>query len=229
MSRLLIVEDDPIVSEALRDWLSCQRYVIDCVANGAEADLMLEQFQYDIIILDWELPEMSGVEVCSNFRNRGGRTPILMLTGKTQLDERVHGLDSGADDYIGKPFDLDELSARIRALLRRQEAAPNVSYKFLDLVVEPDTHKVFVDSNPIALTPNEFELLNQLIQKPGVHFSLHSIVTRFFMGESTTDSIRISLGSLRKKLETARSSATVETQRGLGYRLVPRPGFVAEV
>src|SRR5262249_44785681 len=139
---ILLVEDEKELADVVIDCLTAQNYLVDHIMNGAEALERLKFFEYDLIVLDWQLPGMAGPDVCSNFRSRGGTTPVIMLTGKRSVDDKEHGLDSGADDYLTKPFQPRELTARLRALLRRPSGAASKTFKARDLELDPTTYKV---------------------------------------------------------------------------------------
>ncbi|MBX9690616.1 MAG: response regulator transcription factor [Candidatus Obscuribacterales bacterium] len=219
MSRLLIVEDNQVLSKGLKEWLQSHNYIVDCVESGEDGKIMLKQYVYDLIVLDWELPKLSGVELCKEYRLGGGKIPVLMLTGKNLVTEKISGLDAGADDYLSKPFELDELMARIRALLRRKTEETNSEKSYLDVKVLARSHIITFAGNTVSLSPQEFKLIEFFVDRPGLYFTLSSIQNSCFDQESSLDSIRVSIGNLRKKLQQNSSKATIKTHRGLGYRL----------
>ena len=167
MVKILVVEDDLALATTIRDTLSNEQYKVETSHSGEEADGLLSSFDYDLVILDWELPEMSGVSICQRFRARGGTTPILMLTGKSTADDKESGLDSGADDYLTKPFEVRELNARIRALLRRPTQFQGQKLRWGNLELDTNTHRVVLNGKDIALQPLEFTVLEFFMRHPG--------------------------------------------------------------
>jgi DNA-binding response OmpR family regulator len=159
MAKILVVEDDADLAGRLQTWLEAERHMAEVAHDGISALEHLEAYSYDIIVLDWELPGIPGIEVCKRFRDKGGLTPVIMLTGHDTLADKEKGFDSGADDYLTKPFAVKELSARIRALMRRPQIANDAVLQAGDVQLDPATHKVFKDGAEIELLPKEFALL----------------------------------------------------------------------
>ncbi len=223
MTKILLVEDEQELANVVVDCLKAQNYLVDHVPNGSEALDRLKFFEYDLIVLDWQLPGMSGIDVCSNFRSRGGTTPILMLTGKRTVDDKEAGLDAGADDYLTKPFQPRELTARLRALLRRPSAAPTKVFKARDLELDPTTHKVIKGGQEVSLLPKEFALLEFLMRHPSQVFSAEALIDRVWSTDSdaTPTAVRINVNRLRKKIDTDGQESFICTIHGIGYRFDP--------
>ncbi|MBC7999202.1 MAG: response regulator transcription factor [Leptolyngbya sp.] len=223
MAKVLVIEDEPDFSDLIGGWLKTEHHTVETVDNGEDGLDRLKFYKYDIIILDWVLPGLSGVEVCSNYRSTGGTTPILMLTSKKHVDEKSAGLDAGADDYLTKPFELKELSARVRALLRRPTAFSGSILQAGSLALEPNSFKVTRGGAEIALLPKEFALLEFLMRHPGQVFSAEAILDRVWTSESeaSPETIRTYIKRLRKKLDVEGQPSILGTVHGVGYKLDP--------
>jgi DNA-binding response OmpR family regulator len=219
--RILLVEDNRRLSDSLRITLEEDGYAVDTAYDGLDGEEMGLISSYDIIILDIMLPGKDGLEVCRELRDRRIGTPILMLTARDALDDRVRGLDSGADDYLVKPFEVDELRARIRALLRRESTSKSGSLKVADLVLDPATHTVLRDGQPIQLTAKEFSLLEYLMRHP------NHLITREMAEEHlwsydhviASNVVDVYIRRLRTKIDDTSEIKLLETMRGAGYRL----------
>ena len=218
MSKILVVEDEPDLSKQITDWLRRENYLVESAANGNDASAMLLAYDYDVILLDWMLPGQSGIDLCKSYRARGGKCAVLMMTAKSTEDDKESGLDCGADDYLVKPFGLRELSARIRALLRRstQQRAENV-LKFDGLELEPASRRVTSNGAEVHLEPREFSLLEFFMRHPNQVFDAETLITRVWDSDSliSTDSIRTYIKNLRKKIG---DQSLISTLRGSGYR-----------
>lgn len=225
MAKVLVIEDEPDFSELIGSWLKNENYTVETVDTGEDGLDRLKFYKYDIIILDWVLPGLSGVEVCRDYRGTGGTTPILMLTSKKHVDEKSQGLDAGADDYLTKPFELKELSARVRALLRRPSAFAGSILKVGTLALEPNSFKVKRSGDEIALLPKEFALLEFLMRHPNQVFSAEAILDRVWASESeaSPETIRTYIKRLRKKLDVEGQPSVLATVHGVGYKLEPPP------
>lgn len=221
MAKILLVEDEPDFSELISGWLKNDHYLIESVENGEDAMDRLRFYKYDLVILDWMLPGISGVDVCKRYRSSGGTTPILMLTAKRHVDEKEAGLDAGADDYLTKPFELKELSARIRALLRRPSAFSGNVLKVGNLVLESNSFKVTRDGEDVQLLPKEFALLEFLMRHPNQVFSAEAILDRVWSSDSeaSPETIRTYIKRLRKKLDVEGTPSLLSTVHGVGYKL----------
>ncbi len=221
MPKILIVEDDVELAERMESWLRTQQYAVEKAANGSDALARLSCYQYDIILLDWNIPGPDGIQVCREFRDRGGKTPILMLTGKDCPADKAEGLDSGADDYLGKPFDAVELAARLRALLRR----PKNSYtgtvlEARDLIVDPIGGKVTKGGVALNLLPLEYALLEFFMRHSGTLLSADTILNRVWGADSdaTVETLRTYVKTLRKKIDSSEQNSLIKTVYGTGYR-----------
>lgn len=218
MGKLLLVEDELDLSNQIRDWLQRDHHAVEVIDNGQMASDMLRVTQYDLIILDWQLPGLTGIEVCRQFRSRGGKTPVLMLTARNTVDDREKGLDTGADDYLCKPFHLKELSARVRALIRRAAGATANVLQAGPIQLDPSARRLTKDGVEVHLEPREFALLEFLMRNPNVVFNADALVTRVWESDTeiSPDSVRTYIKALRKKLD---QKELITTLHGLGYRL----------
>lgn len=220
--KILLVEDDERIADALAEDLSDQHYTIDIAYDGRAAWEMVDAFVYDLILLDVMLPEVDGVQLCRQLRSQQCNTPILMLTARDTTSDKVRGLDAGADDYLIKPFDLEELSARIRSLLRRGGLMQPPVLTWEALQLNPGSCEVTYNSQPLALTPKEYSLLELFLRNPRLVFSSGQIVERLWAcGDVPADeTVRSHIKGLRHKLRAIGAPADViETVHGLGYRL----------
>jgi len=217
--RILLVEDNVQLSEWLARTLERGRYIVECVGNGEEANFRLRTEVYDLVILDLGLPQMRGEEVLSRLRARNSHMPVLILTARDDVQSRIHGLDIGADDYMIKPFDVAELEARIRVLLRRSANQMNPLIQCGNLVFDTNTQQFLVNQQPLSLTPREHALLHTLVMKVGKTVSKQTIFEALFTVNETvsSDAIEIYIHRLRKKLLS--SQVCIVTLRGLGYLL----------
>jgi DNA-binding response OmpR family regulator len=219
--RILLVEDDRKAARLLARGLEEERFVVDVASSGAAGDEMAGVSTYDIIVLDWLLPDKEGIDVCRDLRARGVATPILMLTARDSLEDRVVGLNTGADDYLVKPFGFAELLARIQALLRRSDLTRPVVLKVADLTLDPLSHQVERGGLRINLTPKEYAILEILMRRPG------QVVTRASLSETVwetehdgfTNLVDVHVSHLRRKIDTAGAPALIHTVRGRGYLL----------
>ncbi len=220
-SRILIVEDDPAVREALERALGFEGYEIETARDGAVALSMLRNHSYDLIVLDVMMPHLDGLETCRRIRAGGDDVPILMLTARTAVDDRVEGLDAGADDYVAKPFALDELLARIRALLRRSMGGVSTVMKVGDLVIDPGARTAMRDSREMNLTKTEFDLLHLLSLTPGIVLDRARIYDEIWGIDfaTTSNSLDVYIGYLRRKTEAGGENRIIQTVRGVGYVL----------
>jgi two-component system OmpR family response regulator len=221
MAKILLVEDDYPLSQFVVAWLVAERHVVDVIDNGADGLHAMLLGNCDIVLLDWNLPEMSGQEIVSRFRARGHLTPVIMLTAKSEIDDKELGLDSGADDYLTKPFSLSELSARIRMLLRRQSTSQGVLVCG-DITLDSETMKVTRAGEEILLLPKEFSMLELLMQNANHVLSQEAIIDEVWQpeGTATKDAFNSCLKRLRQKLGCpGEDKPLIETVYGAGYRL----------
>jgi two-component system response regulator MprA len=226
--RILVVDDDRAVRESLRRSLSFNGYTVDLAEDGVEALDAITNERPDALILDVMMPRMDGLEVCRQLRGTGDDIPILVLTARDTVSERVSGLDAGADDYLPKPFALEELLARLRALLRRtgpEEASENVLMTFGDLSLDPATREVHRGSRPISLTRTEFALLEMLIANPRRVLTRSRILEEVWGFDFPTsgNALEVYVGYLRRKTEAEGESRLIHTVRGVGYVLRETP------
>ena len=217
---MLIAEDDPSVRKAVERVLELENYSVTSVGDGAAALEALTRHTPDLAVLDVMMPFADGLSVCREARHRGISIPILLLTARHEVGDRVAGLDAGADDYLVKPFAVDELLARCRALLRRGTAAATAStLRVGDLVLNPNTREVKRGDRVLTLTKTEFDLLEMLMQKPGIVFTREQIYEEIwgYEFETSSKSLDVYIGYLRRKTEENNESRVVFTVRGVGY------------
>lgn len=221
MAKVLLVEDDPVLNEQVESWLTVEHHVVELVVDGDEALSRLKHYAYDVIVLDWGIPGISGIDVLKKYRATGGATPILMLTGKNAIVEKQEGLDSGADDYLTKPFDLRELSARIRALTRRPAKFTGTKVKIADLELDTASHIATRSGTDLKLLPKEFALLELFMRNPNTIFSAETLLNQVWSSEcdSTLDTVYTFIKTLRTKLSPKDRSELIKTVAGLGYKL----------
>lgn len=222
MAKILIVEDEPDLAEPVRAYLTHEHHLVEVVADGNEALERLRFYKYDLIVMDWMLPGMHGVEVCKHFRASGGTTPILMLTSRKQVNDKITGLDSGADDYLTKPFDVQEIAARVRALLRRPQAVSSNVLTARNLVLESSTFRVTRNGEDVSLLPKEFALLEFFMRHPNQVFSAEALLDRVWSSESeaSPETIRTYIKRLRQKIDIkGEKNSIISTVHGVGYKL----------
>ncbi|MCL4291279.1 MAG: response regulator transcription factor [Thermoleophilia bacterium] len=220
--RLLIVDDEPAVRDALARALRLEGYEVELAADGSEALAALAERPADAVVLDVLMPGLSGLEACRRLRASGDRTPVLMLTARVDVSDRVAGLDAGADDYLPKPFALDELLARVRALLRRSGAGEREPpLRFGDLVLDPGAREARRGARQIELTRTEFELLELFMRNPGQVLTRSLIFERVWGYDfgPTSNSLEVYVGYLRRKTEAGGEPRLIQTVRGVGYAL----------
>jgi two-component system response regulator MprA len=220
--RILVVDDDRSVRDALRRALTLGGYDVEAVEDGRQALTRLSTSSPDAVVLDIGLPEVDGLEVCRRVRGAGDRTPILMLTARDAVADRIDGLDAGADDYLVKPFDLGELKARLRALLRRANGGgdPN-ELSFAVLRLDPNRHGVSTGEAFVELTRTEYQLLELLMLNPRsvlTHTVIYERVWGYDFGPAS-NALRVYVGYLRRKLQEAGARDLIHTVRGVGYSL----------
>ncbi|MGA9284049.1 MAG: response regulator transcription factor [Solirubrobacteraceae bacterium] len=220
--RILVVEDDRAVREAVRRTLTLGGYEVQVAEDGEQAIEMVVQGVPDAVVLDVGLPGIDGLEVCRRLRLLGNRVAILILTARDVVSDRIDGLDAGADDYLVKPFDVDELKARLRALLRRTSAQSDPdSLSFAELHLDSARHGATVDENFVELTRTEYQLLELLMLNPNrvlPHSLIYDRVWGYDFGPAS-NALRVYVGYLRRKLETAGARPLIHTVRGVGYAL----------
>jgi two-component system, OmpR family, response regulator MprA len=220
--KLLVVDDDPALARTLRRALAIEGYEVDCASDGAEALQRLVADRFDAVVLDVAMPRMDGLAVCRRMRERRDRTPVLMLTARDAVGDRVSGLDAGADDYLVKPFALDELNARVRALLRRafpDDDGERLAYQ--DLELDLGTLRARRGERPLELTRTEQRLLELLLRNPGQVLPRDMIYERVWGHDisATSNSLDVYVGYLRRKTEEAGEARLIHTVRGVGFML----------
>ncbi|MBU3691280.1 MAG: response regulator transcription factor [Solirubrobacterales bacterium] len=223
-ARILVVEDDREIVDVLRRTLRADGFTVEGVEGGGAALELAPDFLPDLVILDLGLPDIDGEEVCRQLRlgQETARVPILMLTARTELDDRVSGLDSGADDYLTKPFEREEILARIRALLRRTPPRGSAVLKVGDLRLAPDAREVSRDGRDIDLTKTEFELLEYLMRNERLVISRETLleeVWEYDLASGDTNTLDVFISNLRRKLEEGGEPRMLHTKRGSGYVL----------
>lgn len=221
MAKILVVEDDKYLATILGDSLAMQKHLVETAYTGTDGREKLLFYTFDLVILDWDLPKISGIEICTEFRSRGGKTPVLMLTGKDKISEKETGLDAGADDYLTKPFDLNELAARVRALLRRPSGYSGTTLRSGNVEIDPALIKVTRDGEEVRLLPKEYALLEFLMRHKGQVFNTEAILNRVWSSESdaTSESFRTCLKRLRQKIDVPGQPSIITTVHGLGYKV----------
>ncbi|MGB7890635.1 MAG: response regulator transcription factor [Microcoleus sp.] len=219
--RILLVEDDPKLAKFIESELSLEGYHVTIAPNGLDGLMMARDAQPDLLILDWMLPGISGLDICLRLRSTGVQVPIIMLTAKDEVPDRVTGLNAGADDYVTKPFSMEELLARVKARLRRTQANDPDNLQFEDLILNGLTREVYRGNQLIELTAKEFDLLEFMLQNSRQVITRERILEKVwgydFMGESNI--IEVYIRALRIKLEASNSKRLLHTVRGVGYVL----------
>lgn len=219
MAKILIVEDNEDLANTVRTFLMFEHHTVEHLADGQDASDHLRTFQYELIILDWSLPRLNGIDILKRFRSLGGTTPVLMLTGHDTISEKEQGLDSGADDYLTKPFNMKELGARVRALLRRPAAVSSNVLNAGNITIDTAKYRVTINGDPITLVPREFQLLEFFMRHPNQVFSPEALLNRVWPSDSeaTTEALRTALKRLRKKVDP--DGNLLRTVHGVGYIL----------
>lgn len=217
--RVLVVEDDPVLADGLIRILQRANHVVTHESNGKRADLYLASNEYELVILDMGLPDMDGTEVLRRLRQRGNKVPVLVLTARDKVEDRVQGLDFGADDYLAKPFDLPELEARIRALLRRGQSASSSILQIGGLSLDTVGRRATLDGVPVELSGRELTVLEMLMLRAGRVVSKELLTEQMSdLGEEmSTNAVEVYVHRLRKKIES--ENVKIRTLRGLGYML----------
>ena len=221
MAKILVVEDTIELSTLLKIELTSQKHTVEVIDNGAEALEILMAFEFDLVILDVELPELSGFEICQKFRQAGKTTPVLMLTGRSDISDKLTGLDCGADDYLTKPFDARELNARLRALLRRAGAVTSNALSVGLLQLNLESRVVELDGTPIKLMPKEFKLLEFFMMNPNKVFNPEALLNRVWESDKAVSigTVYTTIKTLRDKITPRGKEPLLETVHGAGYKL----------
>ena len=219
--RLLLVEDDTMIGESVLDLLRAEHYAVDWVKDGEMADTALRSQTYDLVLLDLGLPRRDGLTVLRSMRARKERIPVLIATARDSVQQRIEGLDAGADDYVLKPYDLDELLARIRALLRRAAGRAEPVYEHMGVSINPATREVMVGDQPVVLSAREWAVLEPLLARPGLVLSRAQLEEKLYgwKDEISSNAVEVYIHGLRKKL----GAELIQNVRGVGY-MVPKAG-----
>lgn len=219
--RVLLVEDEAKLAQALERGLARAQYTVDVAGDGEEALDFVRTVDYDVIVLDVMLPRIDGLEVCRRIRDSGSQVPVLMLTARDAIPDRVAGLDSGADDYLVKPFAFSELLARMRALLRRRAQLKAGVLRVADLELEPAGQIVRWKGQPVQLTAREYRILEALIRRPGWLVSRDAIIESVwgFEFQDSSNLVEVYIGRIRRKLADQGAPPLIQTIRGAGYRI----------
>lgn len=218
--RILLVEDDQEVAALVDAWLKRENFEVVYVDSAEAALELLQSEKFDAIIMDWILPSQNGIDACKVYRQQGGTTPTLMLTTLTHADDVEASLDAGCDDYLRKPFELRELSARLRALLRRPQEFNTFELKAREITLETKGHKVFKNGEEVSLLPKEFALLRFLMLNKGIVFSPEELLDNVWASDAMTSpaSIRLYVMRLRKKIDVVGKPSLISNIHGVGYR-----------
>jgi two-component system, OmpR family, response regulator len=224
MPKILVIEDDAGLNRMIREWLEFERNDVDYAENGREGLDKLRSYEYDCVILDWELPEMSGIEILQKFRSMNRPTPVLMLTGKSSIQEKETGFDAGADDYLTKPFHMKELSARLRALMRRASVNVSTVVEARGIRMDSASFRVNRGTDEIQLLPKEFALLEFLMRHADQVFSAETLLNRVWSSDSdaTIDAITTCIKRIRKKIDREGDPSVIKTVHGVGYKFDPK-------
>lgn len=220
MSKILLIEDDQDLSTTVAKWLTLERHAVEVTGDGLNGLELILGGDFDIIVCDVNLPGMDGFQICRRYRDAGGQTPIILLTGKAQIQDKETGFASGADDYLTKPFSVRELCARIRALLRRPDTyrgSVTVGKLHLDLTAR----KILKEGKPLSLLPVDYALLEFLMRHPGETFSTDTLISRVWATDKspTVEAVRSSVKRIRKVIDEPGLESMIETVNKIGYRL----------
>ncbi len=219
MSKILVLDDDEKLADSIQEILISAGYIVDQANSVEEADPMLSEFTYDALIIDWVMPGMHGIDYVAKLRTRGFKTPILMLTGMNSTEQKISGLENGADDYITKPFEGNELVARVRALLRRPALTEIKTLEVAHLELDPRNQSAKWHGKDLKLTKQEYQIVELLMRHKNEVFSHDALVARAWssMSESSPDTVRVHMSRLRKKFEGAATECPIKTLHGKGY------------
>lgn len=218
--RILLVEDDRMIGDAIRTSLLQQGYAVDSVQDGQLADSVLSTERFDLVLLDLGLPRKDGIEVVRNLRRRKCSTPVIIITARDGIEDRIKGLDAGADDYVVKPFSLDELAARMRSALRRSAGRPEPEISIHGVTIKPATREVSYNGQPVTLSGREYAIIEALLLRPGAILSRAQLEERLYGWGEEVDSnaVEVHIHGVRRKL----GAAFIQNVRGVGY-FIPKP------
>lgn len=223
MAKILVVEDDPLIADAVTDALRADSHLVDIASDGKMALGFLEATEFDVVLLDWQLPEMTGIEICRRHRAGGGQTPIIMLTAMNRVEDKVEGLDCGADDYLTKPFDVRELRARIKALIRRPVTYSGEVITAGAISIDTKTRTVSKNGEEVHFQPHEYLVLEYLMKHSNEVVSVETLLAKVWSTDSdvSMDAVYTCVKRIRKKIDSSRKDSIIRTVHGIGYRLVP--------
>ena len=221
MAKILVVEDNTELADNIREWLELEEYSVDCCNDGLSGLAYLQTYEYDLVLLDWTMPKITGIELLKQYRAKGGSAPVLMLTGRRTLDDKEDGLDAGADDYLTKPFEMRELSARIRALLRRARPQPTDTLKIANLVLDKKARRVSREGKELKLMPKDFAILELLMSYPNKVFSPEALIERIWSTDTdaSPEVVRKHINRIREKIDADGKASLIRTVHGVGYAL----------
>lgn len=219
MPKVLLIEDDVLLAEQIVTWLTAAKFIVEHTTDGADGSDRLNMYQYDVAVVDWELPNMTGIEICRGYRAKGGSLPILMLTAKDRLDDKEGGFLAGVDDYLTKPFSLKELTLRLHALLRRPTRFQQNTLKARNVSLDRTACKVLVGEREVHLQPLEFSLLEYLMRHKNQVFNPEVLLNKVWGSESeaTVDTLRTYVKQIRKKIDVEGAPSIIRTLHGHGY------------
>ncbi|HMY54250.1 MAG TPA: response regulator transcription factor [Candidatus Obscuribacter sp.] len=226
MAKILVVEDETDLVGLVKGWLEREHHLVETACDGLEALIRMETNKYDVVLLDMMLPSLDGLEILKRYRRGGGAAGVIMITARSHVDDKELGLDAGADDYLTKPFQLKELAARVRAVLRRNHVPTSDVLRFRDLVIDPHEFKVLKGSKDVHLLPKEFRLLEFLVRHPHQVFSADELLSSVWESDTDAllDTVRGHITRLRKKLDSEGEPSIIATVYGVGYKLGPDEG-----
>ncbi|MBU6455461.1 MAG: response regulator transcription factor [Cyanobacteria bacterium REEB67] len=221
MTKILLVEDDRQLASQIKEWLTLEHYTVDIAFDGADGLQLFEHNLYDLSILDWQLPSMSGIEICRHIRASRPEAVVMFLTGRVEIEDKEAGFNIGADDYLTKPFNLKELSARVRALLRRIGTKQAPVLKVQDLELHTESFQVTKAGVPITLLPKEFALLEFFMRHPGQVFNARVLLKSLWPADSDAgeETVRTHIKNLRRKISGAGEQCCLVNIFGVGYKL----------
>ncbi|MBS2009838.1 MAG: response regulator transcription factor [Cyanobacteria bacterium SZAS TMP-1] len=229
MAKILIIEDEADIARLVQGWLAREQHLVEIAGDGLEGLIRMETNRYDVVILDVMLPSLNGLEICRRYRMGGGASGIIMLTAKGHVDDTEAGLDAGADDYMTKPFQLKELAARVRAVLRRNHVQTRDVVRFHDLEIDTRRYRITKDGKEVHLLPKELRLLEFFVRHPDTVFSSEDLLASVWESDTAAhnDTVRGHIKRLRQKLDTAGRGSIVDTIHGVGYKLGRSPSHSA--
>lgn len=220
MAKILVVDDEQILLEFLKKTLESKGHVAQCLSNGKQALEHLRVYHYDLIVMDWMMPEVSGIEVLKKYRQMHGKTPVLLLTARSSVDAKEEGLDTGADDYLTKPFEQREFLARVRALLRRPQSLSHTILMAGNLVLDPALCQIKKDGKALKVRPKVYSLLEFFMRHPNQVFEPQALLDRVWPDDSSAsyETLRTHIKLLRQAIGDEKENAVLENLRNMGYR-----------